>query len=272
MTGFQIKDRIDTIIYFIYNCTSSFLFCFSFKLKKRIRRNRIFRNKHLLQRCFIMGCGPSLKNIKDEHLSFLEKEIIFGVNGLFLTPSLQNLRPSYYFLLDNAYWEEELCTTMKAFNRYKDTVFFIGSKAYGKLQEHNIDKIYYVYANKYPYKHIISDMDKNRTICMNVVAGAISSAMYMGFSEIYLLGCDYTAFASQKDDHCYDSDYVPNKKENLAFYLKYYEIATRIHYLLSKMARQNSVSIINLTENSLLDAYPKKRMEDIIVDITINKK
>lgn len=268
MNSFQVKDLIDKGIYILFNLLSRLLFLFDFKTKKIIRSNRAFANKHKGERCFILGCGPSLKSLTEEQIAFLQHEIVIGVNELFRTSFLKNIIPHYYFLIDNAYWNEQWEVAKSAFENYKgkDVVFLSSVKAYNKIKSLDMPqlKVLYIFSRLYPINKIINVMDSNQTISMNVVTEAIITAMYMGFKEIYLLGCDYSAFATPLDTHCYDNENSPKKSENLAFFLKYYEIATSIHYLVAKKAIHDNVSIINLTNDSLLDAYPKKTFNDII--------
>jgi hypothetical protein len=109
-------------------------------------------------------------------------------------------------------------------------------------------------------------LDKNIYSAMNVVSHTILVALYMGFSEIYLLGCDYNAFCSMGKGHAYDDKQEMEKVSyNLAFYLKFYWLTTEFHYLVAKLARENSVAIKNLTPGSLLDAYPRGRIDDVLL-------
>lgn len=268
MNSFQIKESIDQLIYIGFNLISSFMYRFSFKAKRIIKRNALYANKHVGERCFVIGCGPSLKKLNEEQLKFLKNETVFGVNELFRTPFLKDIIPKYYLLLDNEYWGKQLNVTKDAFETYqgKPTVFISSFSAYNKfssLNEYNVE-ILYQYARLYPVNTVRNDMGSNQTITMNVVTSAIKIAMYMGFSEIYLLGCDYTAFATPLDTHCYDGDTSPYKTNNLGFFLKYYEIATQVHYMVAKKAKHDNVSVVNLTEGSLLDAYPRKSFDEII--------
>jgi len=87
----------------------------------------------------------------------------------------------------------------------------------------------------------------------------------MGFKEIYLLGCDYNLFCSKGASHCYDDEkeLADLPTYNLAFYLKYYHLTTEFHYMIREEAKSRGVDVINLTEESLLDAYPKKSIESV---------
>jgi hypothetical protein len=84
----------------------------------------------------------------------------------------------------------------------------------------------------------------------------------MGFKEIYLLGCDFNSFAAQTENHCYDKkNDIISRRISLADELKFYALVAYHHYALQKLALKMNVRIVNLTENSLLDAYPKDQLK-----------
>jgi hypothetical protein len=103
-------------------------------------------------------------------------------------------------------------------------------------------------------------------IAQNVIPCSILIAMYMGFKDIYLLGCDYNSFLNEPGTHAYDDteELIFNNDYNLAFYLKFYSITTNFHYLIAKLSKSKGIRIINLTPGSLLDAYPKKEISSIL--------
>ena len=63
-----------------------------------------FKNKHLGQRCFILGCAPSLKN---ENLQLLKDEIVIICNKGFLAVEQLNLpKFDYFFCADGVVYKE----------------------------------------------------------------------------------------------------------------------------------------------------------------------
>lgn len=265
----MIKDRIDNCFYSFFNLLSNLLFCFNFKTKKIVKENLKFKNIHSdLSRCFILGTGPSLKKIKKEEFLFLKNEIVFGVNSLYEFDAINEIVPKYYFLLDNHFWGKKSNQLRAILDKYDGITLFTSIKAKHFIDSSNINssRVQYLYSKLYPTDSVNIDLHKNLSIGVNVICTAIEVALYMGFKEIYLLGCDFSAFASPYDEHCYDvkeSD-KKKKKNNLAFYLKFYSITAQIHYLLNDKARQMGCKIINLTENTLLDAYPLSKIESVI--------
>ena len=151
-------------------------------------------------------------------------------------------------------------------NQFPNTKFIVRTKAHDTIKNLGINEenIYYQYMNTYQYKDVIEvDMCKNMTACMNVVLGCIQSAIYMGFKEIYLLGCDFNSFASPKVIHCYDNNDSPDRVMSVGFELKCYSAVAYHHYALKDYSDRYGIKIYNLTPNSLLDAYERCKIEEI---------
>nr|WP_294794082.1 6-hydroxymethylpterin diphosphokinase MptE-like protein [uncultured Mucilaginibacter sp.] len=271
MSKFDVKDRVDRFLYLAFNLVSDAVYFFNFKIKKLIGKNVIYKNKHAGQRCFVIGTGPSINDLSDDTVHALKNEIVFAVNSFYKSDKLKSIHPAYYSLFDNYYWDENSQYKLafkEIVDQYNGKATFLTSyKA-----KHMVDKLdlsaqqIFLYSKKYPLNSMNCDMTKNMSITMNVVSITILAAMYMGFKEIYLLGCDYNVFATSTTTHCYDdSDEEGLEMENrLGFMLKFYHLTTEFHYLIAKLARLNSIKVINITEGSLLDAYPRKKVNDVL--------
>lgn len=262
MSKFDIKDKIDNSIYHIYNTLADLKFNVSFDIKKLLKKNNSYKNIHVGNRCFILGTGPSLNDLSDGQVDKLKSEIVFGVNSLYKSNMMSSITPKYYALVDNLYWESSSFVFGEVVNRYKsETPIFLTDPRAKKV----IDSLFlkqntiYIHAKKYPVHTMSFDVTRNIYGAMNVISYSILVAMYMGIREIYLLGCDYSAFCDLGRGHCYDdTEELSSTSYNLAFYLKYYHLTTVFHYLIAKIAAENGVKIVNLTNVSLLDAYPRK--------------
>lgn len=268
MNKFDIKDKLDGLIYGSYNFISEILFMLNYDSRNAIKKNKVFKDIHAGKRCFILGTGPSLNQLEDHQIDILKREIVFGVNSLYKSEIGDKITPSYYALLDNLYWEQWNKTFTEISNKYKDNlpVFITDLRAKHLVEEvTSKNAAVYIYSKKYPAKKVSADLDRNIYGTMNVVSFSILSAMYMGFSEIYLLGCDYSAFCTQGKGHCYDDkSELSSFNYNLAFYLRFYWMITEFHYLIAKLAKDKKIKVINLTPDSLLDAYPRHKMSSIL--------
>lgn len=262
MNKFDIKDRVDKIIYCAYNVLADILFSVDFDVKKIIKKNAAFKNIHAGKRCFILGTGPSLNDLSKDQVERLKSEVVFGVNSLYKSDVVCELNPKYYALVDNLYWESSSSVFQDICDRYKTNppIFLTDPRAKNIIDDLELDQeTVYIHAKKYPVYGMSSEITDNIFGAMNVISYSIIVAIYMGFREIYLLGCDYNAFCGFGRGHCYDDkEEMGGVSYNLAFYLKYYHITTEFHYLIAKMAAEKGVKVVNLTRVSLLDAYPRQ--------------
>lgn len=268
MSKFDIKDKIDALIYQTYNILSDIVYNLDFSSKKVLKKNKDFRDIHNGERCFILGTGPSLNDLKAHELDALRGEVIFGVNSLYKSKIVSSINPSYYALMDNLYWEQWNQTFKEVLEKYKEKppIFVTDIRAKKILDnlQKNIPNIY-IFSKKYPVSTMSEKIDGNIYAAMNVISFSILTAIYMGFKEIYLLGCDYSAFCTAGKGHCYDDkSEISQSNYNLAFYLKFYWITTEFHYLIAKLAKEKNVKVINLTPGSLLDAYPRIDLAQVL--------
>lgn len=265
MSKFDLKDKLDNFLYRVYNVLSDGIFFFNFKVRRLVKRNRIFAATHS-GRCFILGTGPSLGALTEDELQHINAHAVFGVNSLYKSAVGRAVSPDYYVLVDNLYWTEwsETFSEVRAVYANDPPVFItdVRAREFAAAGAGEKEPIF-IHAKKYPVERMDSDLARNVYAPMNVVSNAILAAIYMGFEEIFLLGCDYNAFCTQGQGHCYDDDSeVSQVNYNLAFYLKYYHLTTEFHYLIAKLAVGRGVKVVNLTPGSLLDAYPRKDFKD----------
>lgn len=271
MSKFDVKDQVDRGMYAAFNIMSQTAFFFKFKIRKLVRKNISFKDRHLGQRCFIIGTGPSINELTNNEVDTLKNEIVFAVNSFYKSDKLNPIIPAYYSLFDNYYWDEN-SAFKSAFKEIAEkynrrSIFLTNYKAQQLVDELNLDEQQvFLYSKIYPLKHIDYNLTENMHITMNVVSTSILVAIYMGFKEIYLLGCDYNSFATTVTTHCYDDSDEDEVeiKNRLGFLLKFYHLTTEFHYLIARLAKLKSIKVINITNGSLLDAYPRKQKNDIL--------
>lgn len=268
MSFFELQERFNRYIYRGFNIVSDATFHLNFSLKKDIQKNSLYKGLHKGERCFILGTGPSLNNLKDRDLEFLQRETVFGVNSLYKADICKDIFPKYYVLMDNNFWGASSNTFPNVSEAYRERqpIFITDYRAKHLVPPSN--KYILLFAKNYPVDDMRSSLDGNISITMNVVGFSILSALYMGFKEIFLLGCDYNLFCSAAQNHCYD-DSIENReleKGDLGFLLKYYALTTEFHYLIRRSAVKYGVNVVNLTPESLLDAYPKGSLHSLLVE------
>ncbi len=149
-------------------------------------RLRAIKNKYKGKRCFIIGNGPSLRA---SDLDKLKNEYTFACNRIDLIFSETNWRPNFYCISDPSYFDiaKERCSHFDEIHtflasdylresaRYSTNVtFYPFNRMYRKIPEFSMDVSQIVYEGG------------------TVTYVEIQLAVYMGFSEIYLLGVDNT--------------------------------------------------------------------------------
>lgn len=161
-----------------------------------------WRNKHQGKRCFVMGNGPSLNKMD---LNKLAGETVFACNAAFLLFDRLKWRPIYYTCVDTRVIRDRAAEITAMLDAHPEiTAFFpavvhlhdgsglefagrsiitLGSNRHyfnevGNRESHHVETMFSLDADDYvvqPY---------------TVAITMLQLATYMGFSEIYLIGCD----------------------------------------------------------------------------------
>lgn len=263
------------------------------KYKEMLNRNISFQNAYSGKRCFVLGNGPSLKTLD---FSLLEKEIVFTVNQLPRNPQFDKLKTNFHFWADSRFFEldenneedQELLDVMKMVAHDGNNPFvFYELDAIDMIKKYRLDEIlniYYFSLQPYDFAtfvqkkaiDITKPMPNNPTVIHTIIAMAVD----MGFSEIYLLGCDCTGFVNmpnarlkKADTAEYNYKISENEKkrmEKVALQtsvrdelMSYVKLFDRYSLLLDYCNKHN-VKLYNATKNSLLDSVPKVNLSDIL--------
>lgn len=164
---------------------------------KNILKDLKLKNKHAGERCFIVGNGPSLQI---EDLERLKNEVTFGFNRINLLFDKTTWRPDYYVCID--YYMHELAMQDNGDEiLYKftplDKTFASGHVSDEGVYYYNRVTNYTV-ADSEGEIHIRTEYPFSEDIVEVVYGGhtvtydALQFAVYMGFSEIYLIGMDHS--------------------------------------------------------------------------------
>lgn len=239
--------------------------------KKNIKKQNIekYKNIHKGKRCFIIATGPSL-TIED--LERLNQEFTISMNSIITLFEKTNFRPNYY-LIQDAVVEKRLrnmlhnCDIGVSFMGIGDIRGFKpvlnwnqGKSYYGKMEFYNLKVAYHIYKMWYNESADEIEMQFSSDCADGIYDGctvtysAIQLACYMGFNEIYLLGCDtnYSGHVDQKQDH------NNSKSPEPAFaMIRAYEEA-------KKYADEHGIKIYNATRGGMLEVFPRVRLEDIV--------
>lgn len=268
-----------------------YLFVTRHQLMTEILKNRDLKNKYQGKRCFILGNGPSLKT---QNLSALEKEYVFTVNQFMRNPDSEKVKTNFHIWADSNFFhidehkpeDLELLNTMSAVvTKENSPVCFFPVEQKAFVKKFKLDKklnIRYFSMKLRLHEKYRNDIDFTKFIpgTGTVVLIGIFLAMYMGFKEIYLLGCDATSIvttiksAMQSND---DSDYAYSLTENekkrmqsllvrnrLEDYVLAYYNSLREFRITKELCDKKGIKLINCSQTTVIDSLPRTRFESVI--------
>lgn len=265
---------------------------------KLIGRNKQYHNIHQGKRCFILGNGPSLKR---EDLSLLRDEYVFTVNQATRLPQFHDLHPNYHFWADPVFFridennpeDMELLQTMLSVAQDNPALecFFPVQQA-DFVRRFHLDEhlhINYYYTGYGIYEGFNGKIDYTKQVpgFGTVVHWCVTMAIYMGFREIYLLGCDNTGIITtvksilhQNDDNDYAYAVSDNEKtrmekmlagSSLEAYLQSYCQTLTDYRLLYAYCRSRQIKLVNCSAETVVDSVPRDSLTRVLQQPTPKK-
>ena len=182
--------------------------------RELLAANIILKGRHGGQRAFVVGAGPSLR---DQDLSALASGTVIAVNQSFLHLRKVCIDPDYVMVIDGAYFLPDMRSYIEDVCAYAADVgaellvtpdFLPLVPTLAKVPTfHLIGQI--MRDREFGFGGATQDVDltQARPAYETVVHGAVAAAIYMRFSEIYILGCDGSFFVNPNRpfEHVYES-------------------------------------------------------------------
>ena len=293
LTKIQSTHLYQSLFRYWFHCG---VFLFYHKRYQAIQQNKEFYRKHEGERCFILGNGPSLNNFE---FDLLANENVFTVNRLMLHPDFPKLHSNYHMWMDpyglvEADFSDSkiVCNVLDDFKKLKDAgdpYLFLPAYVEENIKKTGLDKhlkIRYVVdsgSNAIRNEYLITDMARGISGAINVVQFTITLAIYMGFKEIYLLGCDATFLQPVIDNllnlkesklHAYNDtkeDIVSNIDQYLNSGLTPH-LSTFADYMngfgyIARYCKKHGIILVNLTPTTLINSIEKANLSDILSKI-----
>lgn len=262
--------------------------------KQILARNTEFKDIHRGKRCFVLGNGPSLNDID---FKLLENEIVFTVNRLNLHPNFEKLKSNYHVIIDlgafkpvrwqgNRGFTKYAMDQMRALRSQKDLIVFMPLAAKDIIEKEKLDRILDIRYLGFMERKFIdgfktNDMTRIFPKFDAVVPSAVLCATYMGFKEIYLLGCDETIIKDEihvalgekctnthaytESDERYRNMYIYENKDSGIEHLIEMEMEKLKSFReLYKWCRKNKIKLFNLSSTTLIESIPRRNFKDII--------
>lgn len=227
------------------------------------RRIKKLKNKHRGKRCFLIGNGPSL-SVSDLEKLRSNGDICFGFNRIYNIFESTQWRPDYYLSQDH----KMLAGCVEEVNAMSLPVKLIPMDL---PWEHGLRlKI------THPFKMLWKPMEDLSPSGFSADASgglywgstclytAAQLAVYMGFSEIYLLGVDHRFRISQnnKGDIVVDDsvkDYFCDKynEDKDKLYIPNTDTSTLAYIAMKKGCDEHGVKVYNATRGGMLEVFPR---------------
>lgn len=288
----MITDTLKS--HYLYYVRSSSLRKAYAEERNELNKNLEYKNIYKGKRVFIIGNGPSLKK---QDLSCLRNEYVMTVNYANRLEQFDTLNTNFHFFMDGIAIKhvEDNETNKQNFDKMLDIqrkgnvnpVIFLNIQAMPYVKRYGLNEKYTI---RYMHPSLPVDVDFKLPADLTkyvpgnfttVVQWGIYAAIYMGFSEIYLLGCDCTNIINilneragidvdnsygysqsneektmQKQTNSYASveQYLQNAYKMFEIYGKQY-----------KLCQKNNIKLVNCTAGGILDNIPRMRYEDVII-------
>ncbi|WP_414521108.1 hypothetical protein [Umezakia ovalisporum] len=192
-----------------------------YRFSQESRNWKRLKNQYQGQRCFILGNGPSLKQ---QDLTLLKNEITFVTNWFVLHPEIEEINPNYYCICAHEIfgtksdqyiqWNREVnfeqklydLLQRKAKNSVKVFPFYFkkGIKQKGFFKDDTLMYLFFEPPAKALHEvgYMNLDIAKERlnsgeTVIINF---CLPIAYYLGFKQVYLIGCDCDYGMKKSDD------------------------------------------------------------------------
>jgi len=213
------------------------------------RKLRLYEKKHRGQRGFVIGGGPSIRDISPEIVEKLKQEITVGSNHAF-----KLFEPTYLIFIDRGYWR----TFNQDLKSLQKTIMFYPSK---------LTSVTIKNALQFPMgsekNHPIAPEKWNDRVPTwnNAGVTAIRIANIMGLNPIYLLGCDLDKDAKRRGEthfhDCYDE-----KRKNATKPERYDKFKRAFVKTIAAMPK---VEIVSCSKVSALNEYiPYVSLESVL--------
>lgn len=255
MTGW-LSGLKENILFFLNNYHNRTLLEWHFKHAGRLER---FRDLHAGQDCFIIGNGPSLR---DMDLSLLNGYHLFGLNKIYLLLDRMKLDLSYHVAVNPLVIEQSI-KEFEALNCPSFLSFRAAAPCGNRFGN------FYYLATDAPCS-FYHDITKPLYEGYTVTYVALQIAFFMGFRRVFLIGVDHS-FACQgnpneqkylagDDPNHFDPNYFANKE----WHLPDLEASELSYHMARFFYARDQREIMDATVGGKLQLFPKISFADAL--------
>ena len=255
------------------------LWLFYYQNREVLKPNKLLKNSTLGKRCFILATGPSINKMD---LKKLKGELCISVSNFFIHPHFNTIKPEYHiFAASHSPISYE---QFKAWFQDAEKHMPEGQKVLVGLTDKVVVDTYQLFKKQRVFYYATStkelahfsniDMTKQTPIIQTSPHTAIYLALYLGVSKLYLLGADHDWILHYGETrHFYDEKKSALTQTNYNEWTKDFEFILqsqvnlwRIYKSIKRYCEKRDVTVENCTPGSLLDVFPKKKLEDVLTE------
>lgn len=230
---------------------------------------------HAGKRCFIIGNGPSLSS---DDLDRLKGEYTFAANRIYEIFDRTDWRPTFYISVDSDFLREN----WEQLSSYDLGHMFVRTSEKKALSlGYPIEKLTRIamlgdleYRINRPKiwndvsSYISVDVSNHFSEGRTVTFDSIQLAIYMGFTEIYLLGVDFsysTVIDAQGKEHMNGSaqDYFKGKMPHMSYQL--YKTNLHAYQVAKEYCDNHGIIIKNATRGGKLEVFNRINFDELLV-------
>lgn len=226
-------------------------------------------NSHKGEKCFVIGNGPSLK-VEDLNEICKKGFATFATNRIFKVFEKTKWRPTYYVSEDILLMRDaqKIIKDMDVRKRFIP----INLKWYEDVDIPNADYFYIEYNEPMKETYGLSTNIPHCIRCRGTVTTTcLQLAIYMGFSEIYLLGVDHN-FAKMFDkdgnviiDHSIKNHFVDDYDKGIIDQGFHVDEATEAYMDIERLSKKiGTFCVYNATRGGKLEVFERVDLDSIL--------
>jgi hypothetical protein len=246
--------------------------------QKVISENRQFKNLYQGKRCFILACGPSIKGLD---LSPLAGEICISVANFFVHPEFKRIQPKFHCIapLHPPFTDEDGIRWFKDMEKHiNETGLLLSFTDRPLITKNNLlrnQKVRYLHFKDRWENPMNQDFNLDDIVpgCQSVSVMALMAALYLGCSEIFLIGIDHTFLDQNSGKYDYKHFYEAGKGINaLGEDSEPADLESQFwcngnlwkqYKILRKLADDKKIKIYNASPGGILDLFPRVKFETL---------
>lgn len=223
----------------------------------RYKNLKTKKDIHNNERCFIIATGPSLTM---DDLNKLRNEKTFGMNSLCKIFGQMGWETTYYGIQDYLVYDK----LKIEISNIKKSIVLIGDRIKESKQ---LDDRWCVYPlhmlnHAVTYDELTAKFSEDCYKAVydgyTITYSLIQIAVYMGFKEIYLIGCDCNYSDNKEEQHfissgVFDSSYKTAGNRMIFAYKKAKEYADK-----------HDVKIFNATRGGMLEVFQRVDLDEVL--------